>query len=71
MVREDDLAAIEHALGRARMQCDTECGWAKAIWLNYRARMCASTTSCRHSLDFDWVLRGREFILTVRGTDLE
>jgi hypothetical protein len=30
MAREDNLAAIEHALGRAHMECDTECDWAEA-----------------------------------------
>jgi hypothetical protein len=33
--------------------------------------MHASTVGCRHSLDFDWLLRVRQFILTVREMDLE
>jgi hypothetical protein len=33
--------------------------------------MSASTIGCHHSLDFDWVLRGRQFILTMRGMDLK
>jgi hypothetical protein len=30
MAREDDMAAIEHALRRARMECNTECDRAEA-----------------------------------------
>jgi hypothetical protein len=53
------------------MECDAECNRAKAIWEDYWARMCASIASCRHSLDFDRVLRGRQLILTVQEKDLE
>jgi hypothetical protein len=71
MAQEDDLAATECALGRARMESDTECDWVKTVRQDYRARMHASSTSCWRSLDFDQVLRGRQFILTVQETDLE
>jgi hypothetical protein len=41
------------------MECDAECDRAKAIPQDYRARIRTSTISCRRSLDFDQVLRGR------------
>jgi hypothetical protein len=53
------------------MECDTECERAEAVRQDYRARIRASTTSCQHSLDFDRVLRGRQFILTVWEMDLK
>jgi hypothetical protein len=62
---EDNLAATELALGRARMECDTECDRAEAIQRDYQAWMRASTAGCWCSLDFDGVLRGCQFILTV------
>jgi hypothetical protein len=65
MAWEDDLVATEHALGWACMECDTECHRVEDVWQDYRARMRASTAGCWCSLDFDWVLRGRQFILTV------
>jgi hypothetical protein len=65
MAREDDLVATERALGRACMECDTKCGRVEAVRQDYQARMRASTTGCWHSLDFDRVLRGCQFILTV------
>jgi hypothetical protein len=71
MPREDDLAATEHALGRARMECDAECDRAEAGRWDYRPRMRASTTVCWCSLDFDRVLRGHQFILTMWETGLE
>jgi hypothetical protein len=66
MAWEYDLAATKCALGRARMECDS----AKAVRWDYRDRMCASTAGCRRSLDFDQVLRGRQFILTAREMTL-
>jgi hypothetical protein len=71
MAREDNLVATERTLGRACMECDTECDRVEAVRQDYQAKMRASTTSCRHSLDFDRVLRGRQFILSVRRMDLE
>jgi hypothetical protein len=71
MAQEDNLAATKRALGRTHMECDTECDWVEAIWQDNWARMRASTAGCRRSLDFDRVLRGRQFILTVQETDLE
>jgi hypothetical protein len=71
MAREDYPAATKRTLGRARLECDTECDRAKAVLQDYRARMHISTTGCRCSLDFDRVLRGCQLILTVQGMDLE
>jgi hypothetical protein len=31
MTREDDVVAAEHALGRARMECDTERDRVEAV----------------------------------------
>jgi hypothetical protein len=59
--------ATERSLGRAHIEYD----WAEAVRQDYRARMRASTAGFQHSLDFDLVLRGRQFILTVWETDLE
>jgi hypothetical protein len=70
MAWEYDLAATECALGRARMECDTEWDWAKVVRWDYRDKMRASTAGCRRSLDFDQVLRGRQFILTAREMTL-
>jgi hypothetical protein len=53
------LGAIERTLGRARMECDVECDRAETVRQDYQVRMHASTADCRHSLDFDRVLRGR------------
>jgi hypothetical protein len=71
MAWEDDLATTKHALGRVCMECNAECDQAEAIRQDYRSRMHASTTDCRYSLDFDRVLRGHQFILIVRETNLE
>jgi hypothetical protein len=46
MAQEDDLAATECALGRACMECDTECDKAEAIPWDYQASMSASTADC-------------------------
>jgi hypothetical protein len=69
MTWEDDLAATEHALGRAHIECDAECNWAEAIWQDYQARMRASTAYCRRSLDFDQVLRGGGAVHSYRAVD--
>jgi hypothetical protein len=53
MAREDDLAATEHALGRARMECGVEYDRVKAVRQDYQARMRTSTTDCRRSLGFE------------------
>jgi hypothetical protein len=71
MARKDDMVANEHVVGRARMECDAKCDQAEAVRWDYRARMSASIVGCRCSLDFDQVLRGHQFILTVREMDLE
>jgi hypothetical protein len=71
MAQEDDLAITKRALGLEWMEGDAECERAEAVRQDYRARIRASTTSCQHSLDFDRVLRGRQFILTVWEMDLK
>jgi hypothetical protein len=71
MAREGNLAATEHAIGKACMECDAECDRAEVVRQDYQAKMCATTASSWRSLDFDRVLRGCQFILTVWGTDLE
>jgi hypothetical protein len=72
MAREKvNLAATEHTLGRARMECDVEHDRAEAIQQDYQARMRGSTTSHRHSLYFDRVLSGCQFTLSMREVDLE
>jgi hypothetical protein len=71
MSLEDDLVAIECALGRVCMECDAECDQDEAVQRDYPAKMRASTTSCQHSLDFDRVLRGCQFILNMQEMNLE
>jgi hypothetical protein len=67
MAREGDQVATEHALGRARVECDVDHDRAEAIRLDYRARLHASTAGHQRSLDFDRVLCERQFILSVQG----
>jgi hypothetical protein len=43
----------------------------RGCWQAYQAKMRMSATDYRRSLDFDWVLREHQFILTMRGMDLE
>jgi hypothetical protein len=71
MAREDDLASAERALGKAHMECDVERDWAEVVQQDNRARLRASTTGHRGSLDFDHVLCERQFVLSVWETDLE
>jgi hypothetical protein len=71
MAREDDFVAAEHALGRAHMECDNERDWAKASRWDYWTRLCASTVGQQCSLDFDWVLCERWFLLSMGEMDLE
>jgi hypothetical protein len=52
------------------MECDAECDRVEAVRQDYRVRMHASTAGCWHSLDFDQVLRGCQFIHTVREIEL-
>jgi hypothetical protein len=53
------------------VECDAECNRVKAVWQDYRARLSASTAGCRHSFDFNPILRARQFILSVLEADLE
>jgi hypothetical protein len=71
MAWEDGLAASECALRWAHMACDSERDQAKTVRQGYRARMCAHTPSCQCSFDFDRVLTGHMFILSVHEVDLE
>jgi hypothetical protein len=70
MAREDDVVAAERALGRTRMECDAERDWVKAVRHDYWAWFCTSTISQQCSLDFDWVLCGCQFTLSVWDMDL-
>jgi hypothetical protein len=65
MAREDGLAAFERALGRVRMECDGECDRDKDVLQDYMARVHDFTVGCQHSLDFDRVLEGCRFFLSV------
>jgi hypothetical protein len=76
--REDTLLAREHgvveaecALGRACMECDVIHDQDTTILEDYQVRVSASTTSRWHSLEFDRVLSGRQFILSMQEVDLE
>jgi hypothetical protein len=71
MAREDDVVAAERALGRTRMECDAERDWVKAVRHDYWAWFWTSTISQQCSLDFDWVLCGCQFTLSVWDMDLE
>jgi hypothetical protein len=53
VTREDDVAAVECALARACMECNTERDWVKVVWQDYWARLCASTVGHQCCLDFD------------------
>jgi hypothetical protein len=57
--------AVEHALGKAHMECDTGHDWAVAVQQVYQARLRASTASHQCSLDFNHVLSGHPFTLSV------
>jgi hypothetical protein len=65
MNREDGLAASLCALGRVHMECDAKCDRAEAVRQDYRARICAFVAGCRRSFDFDWVLEGCRFLLSL------
>jgi hypothetical protein len=53
------------------MECDGECDQAEAIRQDYLARVRTFTAGCRRSLDFDQVLEGHQFFLSVQETDFE
>jgi hypothetical protein len=69
MTWEDGLLASECTLRMAHMECDAKCDKAEAIQQDYWARIRAFTTDCR--FDFDQVLRGCRFLLSMQEMDLE
>jgi hypothetical protein len=69
--REHDMVEAKRALGRARMECDSAHDQTGAVWQDYLARLCASTVGRRCSLEFDRVLSGHQFTLSVLETELE
>jgi hypothetical protein len=58
VARLNGVVEVKRALGRVRMECDADHDRAGAVQQDYRARLCASTTGRRHSLEFDRVLSG-------------
>jgi hypothetical protein len=64
-VWEDGLAASESALGRACMERDVECAQAEAAWQDYLARICAFTSSSKHSINFSWMLKLCQILLSL------
>jgi hypothetical protein len=71
MAQEDGLAASKCTLGRACMKCGAKCDRARAIRQDYQARIHAFTAGCRRSFDFDWVLEGHQFLLSLKETNIE
>jgi hypothetical protein len=69
--QEDGMLAFECALGRVRMEYNVECNWVEVVRRDYRARIHTFMTGCRHSFNFDRVLEGRRFLLSMQETDLE
>jgi hypothetical protein len=68
---EDGLATSEHTLGRECMERDTACTQAEAARQDYRARLCASTSSSKHSINFYRMLQERQRLVSLQETDLE
>jgi hypothetical protein len=66
MARENGVVEAKHALGRTHMECDATHDWAGAVLQFYRAKLRASRASRPCSLEFDWVLGGHQFILSVQ-----
>jgi hypothetical protein len=71
VTREDNVVPVKHALERARMECDNKSDLVKAIQQDYWVRRRASTTGLQRSLEFDRVLCGCQFTLSMWETDLE
>jgi hypothetical protein len=65
MAWEDVLAASECALGRACAECDTECDQADVVRQDYLARVHTFIASYRCCFDFNRVLEGRRFLISV------
>jgi hypothetical protein len=58
LAREHGIVEDQHALGIAHVECDAVHDQATTIREDHRARVCASTTGRRRSLEFDQVLSG-------------
>jgi hypothetical protein len=56
MAWESGMVASECVLGRAHIECDTECDRAEAVRQDYRARIHAFMAGCRRSFNFDQIL---------------
>jgi hypothetical protein len=52
------------------MECDAEHNWVAVLQQDYLARLRASTIDHRCSADFDWVLSGHQFTLSMQEADL-
>jgi hypothetical protein len=71
VARENGVVEAEHALGRARMECDAVHDQPMIIQQDYLARVCAFTASQRRSLEFHRVLSERQSDLSMQEMDLE
>jgi hypothetical protein len=71
LAREHGMVEEERPLGRARIECDAKHDRTGAIQQDYRAKVHTSIASQRCSLEFNRVLSGCQFILSVQETDLE
>jgi hypothetical protein len=73
-VRESALLARERGVvegGRAHMECNTIYDQVASFWGDYPPRLRTFTAGRRCSMEFDLVLSGRQFILSVQEVDLE
>jgi hypothetical protein len=59
----------EHALGRACMECDTECTQAEAILKDYLARTRAFMSDSKHSINCSWTLEEHHILLSLQEMD--
>jgi hypothetical protein len=62
---KDGLAASEHTLGRACMEHGTERAQAKASRQDFLPRMNASTSSSKHSINFNRMFEERQILLSL------
>jgi flavoprotein len=65
------LVASECALGRTCMERDTVCAQAEATWQDYYARLRASTSSSKHSINFNQMMEEHQILLSLQEIDLE
>jgi hypothetical protein len=65
LARERGVVEGERALGRAHMECDATHDQVASVRGDYLSRLCTFTTGWRHSLEFDQVLSGCQFVLSV------